>query len=94
MAVTIQLIENKEFKLKDGRTAVLKNPGDEEVMGMLEYLYVHGDIKACFVQRFFFDVLDLCVIVVYRFYILIRKAVITIDDVLFSAMRAAERISL
>lgn len=34
------LIENKEFKLKDGRTAVLKNPGDEEVMEMLDYLYV------------------------------------------------------
>ena len=33
-------IENIEFKLKDGRTGLLRSPGDEDIQGMLDYLYV------------------------------------------------------
>ena len=29
-----------EFKLKDGRNAVLRSPRDEDIPGMLEYLYI------------------------------------------------------
>lgn len=32
--------ETKEFLLKDGRTAVLKNPGEEEIQGLLDYLTI------------------------------------------------------
>ncbi len=33
-------IENTEFKLKDGRTAILRSPVDEDIQGILDYLYV------------------------------------------------------
>jgi hypothetical protein len=33
-------IEQVEFKLKDGRSALLRSPGDEDIQGMLDYLYV------------------------------------------------------
>ena len=33
-------IKDIEFRLKDGRTAVLRNPGDEDIQGMLDYLYI------------------------------------------------------
>lgn len=32
------LYDTKEFKLRDGRTGVLKNPGDEEAQALLDYL--------------------------------------------------------
>lgn len=34
------LIEEKTFRLKDGRTALIRSPRDEDIPGMLEYLYV------------------------------------------------------
>lgn len=34
------VIRDIEFTLKDGRTAVLHSPREEDVLGMLEYLYV------------------------------------------------------
>ncbi len=33
-------IEQVEFKLKDGRSALLRSPGNEDIQGMLDYLYV------------------------------------------------------
>ena len=33
-------ISEIEFKLKDGRSAVIRSPRDEDIDGMLEYLYV------------------------------------------------------
>ena len=33
------LYETKEFTLKDGRKALLKNPGDEEAQGLVDYLH-------------------------------------------------------
>ena len=33
-------INDIEFKLKDGRTAVLRSPREEDIQGMLDYLYV------------------------------------------------------
>ena len=33
------IIKEQEFKLKDGRTAVIRSPRDEDVQGMLDYLY-------------------------------------------------------
>jgi len=33
------VITEREFKLKDGRTAVIRSPRDEDVQGMLDYLY-------------------------------------------------------
>lgn len=33
-------IKDIEFKLKDGRNAILRNPGDEDIQGMLDYLYI------------------------------------------------------
>ena len=34
------IIADIEFKLKDGRTALIRSPKDEDIPGMLEYLYV------------------------------------------------------
>ena len=34
------IIQNIEFTLKDGRTALIRSPGDEDIQGMLDYLYV------------------------------------------------------
>ena len=34
------IIKDTEFKLKDGRTAVLRSPRDEDIQGMLDYLYI------------------------------------------------------
>ena len=34
------IIAEKEFTLKDGRKALLRSPRDEDIPGMLEYLYV------------------------------------------------------
>lgn len=34
------IISDIEFKLKDGRTAVIRSPKDEDIQGMLEYLYI------------------------------------------------------
>ena len=34
------IISDIEFKLKDGRTAVIRSPKDEDIPGMLEYLYI------------------------------------------------------
>ena len=34
------IITDIEFKLKDGRNAVIRSPRDEDVQGMLEYLYI------------------------------------------------------
>lgn len=33
------ITEKKEFKLKDGRTAVIRSPREEDVGGVLDYLY-------------------------------------------------------
>lgn len=33
-------IQETKFTLKDGRTAVLRSPRDEDIQGMLDYLYV------------------------------------------------------
>lgn len=32
------LVKPMEFQLKDGRTALIRSPGDEDIFGMLEYL--------------------------------------------------------
>ena len=34
------LVKDIEFTLKDGRKAVLRSPGDEDIQGVLDYLYV------------------------------------------------------
>ena len=34
------VIKDIEFTLKDGRHAVLRSPGDEDIQGMLDYLYI------------------------------------------------------
>lgn len=34
------VIDDIEFKLKDGRSALLRSPKDEDVQGMLDYLYI------------------------------------------------------
>ncbi|MDO4513068.1 MAG: GNAT family N-acetyltransferase [Lachnospiraceae bacterium] len=34
------VINDIEFKLKDGRSALLRSPKDEDVQGMLDYLYI------------------------------------------------------
>ena len=34
------IITDIEFKLKDGRNAVIRSPKDEDIQGMLDYLYV------------------------------------------------------
>lgn len=34
------IIEDIQYKLKDGRTALIRSPRDEDIQGMLEYLYV------------------------------------------------------
>lgn len=34
------IISDIEFKLKDGRRAVIRSPKDEDIPGMLEYLYI------------------------------------------------------
>lgn len=34
------IIKEIEFKLKDGRDAVIRSPRDEDIPGMLEYLYI------------------------------------------------------
>lgn len=34
------LIENKEFKMKDGRTAILRSPREDDAPGLLEFLRV------------------------------------------------------
>lgn len=32
-------IDDFEFKLKDGRTAIIRSPKDEDIQGTLDYLY-------------------------------------------------------
>ena len=34
------IIKDIEFTLKDGRQALIRSPGDEDIQGMLNYLYV------------------------------------------------------
>lgn len=34
------IIKDIEFKLKDGRSALIRSPKDEDIQGMLDYLYV------------------------------------------------------
>lgn len=34
------IIKDIEFKLKDGRNALIRSPKDEDIQGMLDYLYV------------------------------------------------------
>lgn len=34
------LVKDIEYKLKDGRTALIRSPQDEDIQGMLEYLYI------------------------------------------------------
>ena len=34
------IVQAIEYTLKDGRTAVIRSPGDEDIPGMLNYLYV------------------------------------------------------
>lgn len=34
------IIDEIEYKLKDGRSAVIRSPRDEDIPGMLDYLYV------------------------------------------------------
>ena len=34
------LVKDIEFTLKDGRKAILRSPGDEDIQGVLDYLYV------------------------------------------------------
>lgn len=34
------VIKDIEFKMKDGRTAVIRSPRDEDIPGMLDYLYI------------------------------------------------------
>ena len=36
----VMIITDIEFKLKDGRNALIRSPKDEDIQGMLEYLYV------------------------------------------------------
>ena len=36
----IMLVKDIEYKLKDGRTALIRSPQDEDIQGMLEYLYI------------------------------------------------------
>ena len=33
-------IKETEFRLKDGRTAILRSPCDDDIQGMLDYLYI------------------------------------------------------
>ncbi len=33
-------IQDIEFTLKDGRKALIRSPGDEDIQGMLDYLYI------------------------------------------------------
>lgn len=34
------IIKDIEYKLKDGRTALIRSPRDEDIQGMLDYLYI------------------------------------------------------
>ena len=34
------IIKDIEYKLTDGRTALIRSPQDEDIQGMLEYLYI------------------------------------------------------
>ena len=34
------IVQEQKFTLKDGRTAILRNPRDEDIPGILDYLYV------------------------------------------------------
>ena len=34
------LVKDIEYKLKDGRTALIRSPQDEDIQGLLEYLYI------------------------------------------------------
>ena len=34
------IIKDIEYKLKDGRNALIRSPQDEDIQGMLEYLYI------------------------------------------------------
>ena len=34
------IIKDIEYKLKDGRNALIRSPRDEDIQGMLEYLYI------------------------------------------------------
>ena len=34
------IVKDIEYKLKDGRNALIRSPQDEDIQGMLEYLYI------------------------------------------------------
>lgn len=34
------IVQDIEFKLKDGRTALIRSPKDDDIQGMLDYLYI------------------------------------------------------
>ena len=34
------IIKDIEYKLKDGRNALIRSPKDEDIQGMLDYLYI------------------------------------------------------
>lgn len=34
------IIKDIEYKLKDGRNALIRSPRDEDIQGMLDYLYI------------------------------------------------------
>lgn len=34
------IIKDIEYRLKDGRNALIRSPRDEDIQGMLDYLYI------------------------------------------------------
>ena len=34
------IIQDIEFQLKDGRNALIRSPRDEDIQGVLDYLYI------------------------------------------------------
>ena len=45
------IIKDIEYKLKDGRNALIRSPQDEDIQGMLEYLYISAG-EADFILRY------------------------------------------
>ena len=45
------IIKEIEFKLKDGRNAVIRSPKDEDIQGMLDYLYISAG-ESDFILRY------------------------------------------
>ena len=45
------IIKEIEFKLKDGRNAVIRSPKDDDIQGMLDYLYISAG-ESDFILRY------------------------------------------